>query len=392
MASQDKGQLQGKISRKELERRWRAVRQAMKESNLDFLIMQNYTDILGGYVKWFTDMPATNNYPFTVIFPREEEMTIIIHGPDMTVAPNMPGIKKQISVPALPSLGFTRLLEGKAAVAELPGHVECNIGLVGMSYINAAFYNHITSNMEKARFSDATDLVDKIKAIKSDEEIANIRYTSALQDATFQYILSCIKPGVRDYEVRAMAMQQVLSTGSDQVNLGIRSAPAVKAVKGEDHHDKNRIIEEGDLVLVLIESNGPSGLYAEIIRAIYIGNIPAIIQEHHEVALKAQDLTLKLLKPGQDPLIIWKEYNSFLKGMGYQEEKRLLAHGMGYDMVERPSVQPGEVMKIEAGMNIAAHANAASINAFVPACENYLITSTGNERLHKTPRKVFTLS
>ena len=45
-----------RISKNELERRWNAVRRAMQEQGLDFLIMQNCTDFLGGYVKWFTDM------------------------------------------------------------------------------------------------------------------------------------------------------------------------------------------------------------------------------------------------------------------------------------------------------------------------------------------------
>ena len=61
-----------RISTGELERRWGAVRQAMKERGLDFLIMQGYTDILGGYIKWFTDLPALNNYTTTVIFARDD--------------------------------------------------------------------------------------------------------------------------------------------------------------------------------------------------------------------------------------------------------------------------------------------------------------------------------
>jgi hypothetical protein len=70
-----------KISNSELERRWKAVRLAMKEKGLDLLIIQNSTDYLGGYVKWFTDMPAFHNYPVRAIFPQEEETTTIWSGP-----------------------------------------------------------------------------------------------------------------------------------------------------------------------------------------------------------------------------------------------------------------------------------------------------------------------
>ena len=61
--------LQTPISTAELERRWGLVRAAMKREGVDVLLMQNNNDHMGGYVKWFTDMPATNGYPNTVIFP-----------------------------------------------------------------------------------------------------------------------------------------------------------------------------------------------------------------------------------------------------------------------------------------------------------------------------------
>jgi hypothetical protein len=69
------------ISNQELERRWQLMRDEMRERKIDLLVMQNSTDHLGGYVKWFTDLPATNGYPKTVLFPLNDEMTIIEQGP-----------------------------------------------------------------------------------------------------------------------------------------------------------------------------------------------------------------------------------------------------------------------------------------------------------------------
>src|SRR5437016_1147784 len=68
------------ISTRELERRWRAARAEMSARQLDALVMQNANDWLGGYVKWFTDIPATNGYPKTVIFHAAELTTLIEMG------------------------------------------------------------------------------------------------------------------------------------------------------------------------------------------------------------------------------------------------------------------------------------------------------------------------
>src|SRR6202140_5103701 len=73
--------LQTPISTAELERRWVAVRTAMAGDKIDVLLMQNNNDHMGGYAKYFTDLPATNGYQLTVVFPRDDLMTLVSQGP-----------------------------------------------------------------------------------------------------------------------------------------------------------------------------------------------------------------------------------------------------------------------------------------------------------------------
>ena len=69
-----------RISDAELERRWGTVRDVMKARGLDALIMQSTNDWVSGYAKWFTDIPATNGYPRTIIFYAAEPMTVVEMG------------------------------------------------------------------------------------------------------------------------------------------------------------------------------------------------------------------------------------------------------------------------------------------------------------------------
>ena len=69
------------ISTAELERRWAAVRAAMAAQNIDVLVMQNSNEFSGGYVKWFTDMPSGNGTMTTIIFPKDDLMTVVAPGP-----------------------------------------------------------------------------------------------------------------------------------------------------------------------------------------------------------------------------------------------------------------------------------------------------------------------
>ncbi len=383
------------ISTAELERRWKAVRAAMKEKGLDFLIVQNSTDILGGYVKWLTDVAPRINYPSTVIFPREEEMTSIWHGPRPPARPGPPswairGVKKRIGVPIIPSLEFSSIFDAEKVVEELAPYGKCRIGLVGMGLISASFYKYVTEHLTAARFEKATDMVDEIKAIKSDEEIRHIRETCKLQDELFAYTLTRVEPGRRDYEIYADVMGKCLALGGQQANIMLGSFPYGKPAEILPPTYGNRMIQDGDQFTILLETNGPSGIWTELARTICLGRASPELVEQLELARQAQKVTLDLLKPGANPADIWEANNAFLRSIGYQEERRIYAHGMGYDMVERPSIDPLETMKIKAGMNMAVHPAVISAKANAWLCENYIVTKTGvKECLHKTPQKIF---
>ncbi len=48
-------------------------------------------------------------------------------------------------------------------------------------------------------------------------------------------------------------------------------------------------------------------------------------------------------------------HDEFMTARGYGKEKRLYAHGQGYDLVERPLIREDETMALAAGMNLAVH-------------------------------------
>ena len=69
------------VSTDELQRRWGAVRGRMREQGIDALVVQNSSDWVGGYIRWFSNQPATNGYPSTLVFPLDGGMSFIEQGP-----------------------------------------------------------------------------------------------------------------------------------------------------------------------------------------------------------------------------------------------------------------------------------------------------------------------
>src|SRR6202140_4579033 len=130
--------LQTPISTAELERRWAAVRAAMERDKIDVLLMQNNSDQMGGYVKYFTDLPATNGYPLTVVFPRDDLMTLVSQGPFGGVTElngksdgTRRGVKRWYTTPSYSSCYYTAPYDPELAAKALEPYAGGTIGLVG---------------------------------------------------------------------------------------------------------------------------------------------------------------------------------------------------------------------------------------------------------------------
>jgi len=194
------------ISTGELERRWQEVRKMMTDKGIDCLVMQNNSQFLGGYVRWFTDVPAVNGYPLTVIFPLEGEMTIVSSGgPPIPAYPPEWAVRGAKVVPASYFLTFnyTKFLDAEIIAKTLKVNEAKVVGLLGENFIPASLYNYLRKNLPAVELIEAADFVDEIKAIKSEEEISLIRKCAAIQDIGMAAIPELLKPGMREFELRS---------------------------------------------------------------------------------------------------------------------------------------------------------------------------------------------
>jgi Xaa-Pro aminopeptidase len=388
--------LNAPISTKELERRWAAVRKAMEARGIDVLVMQNNNDFMGGYVKYFTDLPATNGYALSVVFPRDEGMTVIGQGPfgtDRLLPPEgdgvRRGVKRTMASPSYASAPFTK--ENDAALAEkaMEAYSGATIGLVGTACMPASFADYLRrGKLSNAKFVEASDLVDEIKSVKSAEEIEILRRTALMQDACMEAAFAAMKPGMKDIEVAAVAEATGHSQGSEQGLFMCASGPIGTAPLQANRHFQNRTLQAGDQLSLLVESNGAGGFYTELGRTAVLGRASQEMKDEFAFVLEARNFTLKLLKPGAACKDIWDAYNQFMREHKRPEEKRLYCHGQGYDMVERPLVRFDEPMKLKANMVLSCHPTYALAGSFNWACDDYLITETGVERLHRFPERI----
>jgi Xaa-Pro aminopeptidase len=385
------------ISTRELERRWAAARKGMAERDIDALVMQNNNDWLGGYVRWFTDTPLSNGYPRSIIFPAADAMTVVdmggrgvrrqVDGGDEVNR----GVGEMIFTPAFTNVAYTDAYQADLVAAELKRRGYRTIGWVASGAMPHAFVARIERELAgKAKFVDATEFVDRLKAIKSEEEKELIRKAARMQDEVFARVLAKIRPGMTDNDVTALAQYEGRLLGSEQGLFLGSSAPLGQASRFLDRHQQARRLKPGEHFSLLIENNGPGGFYTEIARTIVLGKASNELIDGFESMKEAQAHTLRLLKPGASCADIARSHDEYMRARGLPVELRLYCHGQGYDLVERPLVRADETMAIEEHMNLAVHPGYEAPSIFAVICDNYFIEAGGpGACLHQTPKQIF---
>lgn len=380
------------LSNAELDRRWAAARAHMRSAGIDALVMQCSNDWLGGYVRWFTGQPATHAYPRAVVFPLEGTMTIVEQGPtggeskfDGAAQPNY-GIGRRFGSPSFVSAGYTGGYDAEIAAREIGKSGYRTVALVGPAAMYYTFGARLKELLKGVAITDATDEIDRLRAIKSAEEIGFIRRVGAMQDEVIAKVREHIRPGMKDYEVSAYAQYVGQLLGSEQGIYLAGSVPPGKPAMQYERWQQGRELKKGDTYRLLVENNGPGGYYLEVARFYVLGKATQEQKDAVAQTVEAQQHTLKRLLPGASSSEICTAHNAYMRSRGLPEDRRLYCHGQGYDLVERPLVREDEPMAIAENMCIVCHPGFSNERVAGGICDNYMVGRGGPQPLHKTPQ------
>jgi Xaa-Pro aminopeptidase len=361
--------------------------------------MQSSEDWMGGYTRWFTDTPAINAYPRSVIFPADGLMTtceVGIFGGDWSYNgdnPEFRGIGKRVSTPSFNgAVDYTGRYDAELMANALKHAGYRRVGLVAPNSMYHGFAQGLKDLLPNIDWQDATDLIDDLKAIKSPEEIQLIRDTAAIQDEVMVQLLDYVKPGMKEYEVAAYMQYLTTLRGGSQGLYIVMATPPGQPAFVKPKYMQSRTIGKDDVVGIMVECNGPAGFYTHLFRFAVMGKAPQEVIDAHAMVLAAEQNVLDRMKPGTPCAEIFAAHNDFMRAHNLPEEKRILSHGQGYEMVERPLIRQDECMHIRENMNIGLHAAMVVNKNFMSNTNNFLIGPNGPERLHKTPQKLYEIT
>ncbi|MES0133191.1 Xaa-Pro peptidase family protein [Mesorhizobium sp. M0029] len=177
------------------------------------------------------------------------------------------------------------------------GGVDAVIGLEKSSwFLTARVAEELAKKLPTARFVDTSYLVNRIRHIKSPQELAYIRQAGLIAEVEIRAAVETVRRGVTEAEVAAAVYQAGVSAGCEYTGLPHHIVSGHRAGVGHANWT-NKPIVSGELAW--FELYGCVERYhATQIRTISIGEPSVEKRRNMEVVIRAQDESLAALKPG----------------------------------------------------------------------------------------------
>lgn len=297
-------------------------------------------------------------------------------------------------------------------LSEFKYSLQGRVGLE-MDVLSARLYLALCEDFPKANFIDVSEFIKRIRMIKSDYEISQIRKAGQILSHVMQEAQRVIRPGMTELEVDGLLGGLARRLG-DQGHLRMRgynqemlhahifcgrtgavpsfleaplggqgTTPAI--AQGASF---NRITENQPIVIDFVV--GINGYLADVTRTFVIGKLTRELQEAYSFTKEIKGFMERWVKPGQRCSELYQEVMELVRQRGYQDyflgykghQVSFVGHGIGLEIDEYPLIAPHFVEEFQKNMVFAFEPKLVFPGVGAVGVEDdYLVTETGVERI-----------
>ncbi len=235
---------------------------------------------------------------------------------------------------------------------ELSSHIAgLTSGTVGFEAksLSVAFFEQLSSGLRMER---ADGLVERLRIIKDDDEIARMRRSCALNHRLMEWVPSVCRPGRTEAEVAWDIERFFRENGASGLAFDSIVAVGPNAALPHAIPGKDRITENCP---VLIDVGCRMEDYcSDQTRTLWVGDRPTdAFQRTMEQVRAAQDAAIRQIRPGMRVAELHACARSVFEKAGVARHfTHSLGHGVGLETHEAPGVSPRVEAELQPGMII----------------------------------------
>jgi Xaa-Pro aminopeptidase len=353
------------ISLNEYNRRYAAIREWMKDNNVDCILAAGRPDNFNrGNIRYLTGL-GNGGYCF---FPLEGRPVLLVNRKaEFSSRPNLPVRFSENPNPQIGVIkGITRYDQGN------------NIGIIGMENSDPVLLDLKASL--SARLIDATPIFSQLRLIKSPEEIENMKTAAWIADKVFYMLQDLIRPGLSDFTIYGEVKKLIYSLGCEYSMELIDADGARMNMKFTPVGD--RLSAGGTLFLEITPAY--EGYYAQLPVILPVVNPAPHLRKIAAVWKEAIQAGIDMLKPGTRVSDLYTVMLNKVRDSGYISPFRP-GHALGLDAIDFWSITDSNDTLLQPGMTLALHPCVLQEMGGdgIGMGYTYLITETGAERFSK---------
>ncbi len=243
----------------------------------------------------------------------------------------------------------------------------------------------------EAELKPVSGLVEKLRIVKTADELAVLQQAADIADEAFHHILSYIRPGVTELDVANELEFFMRKQGATSSSFSIIVASGLRSALPHGVAT-TKTIESGDFV-TLDYGALYNGYVSDITRTVAVGEPVEKLKEIYAITLEAQELALKGIKPGMTGIEADAIARDYITAKGYGEAfGHSTGHGIGLEVHESPTLSFRSEMVLEPNMVVTVEPG-----IYLPEVggvrieDDIVITADGNRRLTSAPKQLLIL-
>ncbi len=335
------------------------LQEPMAAAGVDALLLTTAPDVfyVTGFLTRFWESPAR---PWFVVLPVAGAPVAVIPG----IGAELMGQTwvRDIRTWAAPDLrddGVTLLAETLSECVPEGGQVGLPMGHETHLRMPLADYQRLRGLLGDRAIVDATSVVQRVREVKSEAEIARIREICAVAGRAFDRVPEIARAGIGLDVVFREFQQLLLDEGADWV-------PYLAGGAGPGGYGDvispatDRPLQAGD-VLMLDTGAVKAGYFCDFDRNYSVGPPDDAARQAQAILHEATEAGLGAARPEATAADLYHAMNDLLSRAGGAGEGGRLGHGLGLSLTEWPSLIPddhtplreGMVLTLEPGLQIA---------------------------------------
>lgn len=251
-------------------------------------------------------------------------------------------------------------------------------------------YSDLKNRFPAAEFCPLLDRIEKMRRVKTEDEIQKIRASQALAEDAFSYILTRITPGRWEREVAAELEFYLKKNGASETSF---ETICVSGPRSALPHGKPEGKIENNAFLTLDFGAVLSGYCSDMTRTVCVGRANDEMKLVYSTVLSAQKAGLDAVKAGVLGKDVDRAARSVIEKAGFGDYfGHSTGHGIGLRVHEAPAFSPRSEEIIEAGSVLSVEPGIYLPGKFGVRIEDLVVVREGGfENLNRTSKELIEL-